>query len=691
MAVIGERTPVKQKGRDFWCCCPLHQEKTPSFKIDPATQLWHCFGCGEGGDVFSFIMKTEDFNFPEAVRYLADRAHIDIAEDMRGGGVSRSVKSRMKEICARTAEFYHTQLMRGRGEGPDAARKYLASRGFGGEVPKKWMLGYAPGRGALVRHLSALGFKPDEMIRANVALDGRGGPVRDRFYERVMFPIFDAQGDCVAFGGRVIGTGEPKYLNSQETPLFHKSQVLYGLNQAKARMASTGCAIVVEGYTDVIALHEAGRHQRGGHPGHGAHHAAHPGARQARAQEDRLPVRRRRGGPEGGRSRPGLHRREHLRQEPQLRGASWPSPCRTTRIRPSSCKQKARKPWRRWWKGRCRSSSSASSGASTASTWTRRPAAIARWTRAWRCSPPSRTRWWRRTTPCAPGRACGPMAVSASRRPTCWSAWRPWRCPAAPARRRPPPKLPCPGPRGARFPRPSATACASSESFWPWPASIPLVGLAHADALAQVQWHEEVHRLLAESVLATLSENPGAAPADIVTKATLATPHAARVLTAGSSYPSSTPEAIGAYLAEELALGDAEEAIGALTAQMNAGADAEEVELLHAAVTTLADGRGRPPRRPSGPSRQLGRPSLSRRGRPWSPLFLSCMIVPLARADQGQPLRRGRGVPSVRRFRGSSGQRGASRITMSQATDTIPGPLRAARGCRSALTLHYTE
>ena len=258
VAVIGERTPVKQKGRDFWCCCPLHQEKTPSFKIDPATQLWHCFGCGEGGDVFSFIMKTEDFNFPEAVRYLADRAHIDIAEDARGGGVSRSVKSRMKEICARTAEFYHTQLMRGRGEGPDAARKYLASRGFGGEVPKKWMLGYAPGRGALVRHLSALGFKPDEMIRANVALDGRGGPVRDRFYERVMFPIFDAQGDCVAFGGRVIGAGEPKYLNSQETPLFHKSQVLYGLDQAKARMASTGCAIVVEGYTDVIALHEAG-------------------------------------------------------------------------------------------------------------------------------------------------------------------------------------------------------------------------------------------------------------------------------------------------------------------------------------------------------------------------------------------------------------------------------------------------
>lgn len=154
-------------------------------------------------------------------------------------------------------------------------------------------------------------------------------------------------------------------------------------------------------------------------------------------------------------------------------------------------------------------------------------------------------------------------------------------------------------PRGDRArgpaPRPVRRALSQAErnrlrferEFLALACQHPLVGLAHADALAQVQWHEEVHRLLAESVLATLSENPGAAPADIVTKATLATPHAARVLTAGSSYPSSTPEAIGAYLAEELALGDAEEAIGALTAQMNAGADGEEAELLHAAVTTL--------------------------------------------------------------------------------------------------------
>ena len=585
VAVIGERTPVKQKGRDFWCCCPLHQEKTPSFKIDPATQLWHCFGCGEGGDVFSFIMKTEDFNFPEAVRYLADRAHIDIAEDTRGGGVSRSVKSRMKEICARTAEFYHTQLMRGRGEGPDAARKYLASRGFGGEVPKKWMLGYAPGRGALVRHLSALGFKPDEMIRANVALDGRGGPVRDRFYERVMFPIFDAQGDCVAFGGRVIGAGEPKYLNSQETPLFHKSQVLYGLNQAKARMASTGCAIVVEGYTDVIALHEAGvtnvvatlgtaltmRHIRvlAKHAPKKIVYLFDGDAAGQKAADRALAFI-------------GESISDKNRNSVELLAVTLPNnqdPAEFVQAEGAQALEavvEGALPLIEFGLERRLDSFDLDTApgrdraldaclavlAPIKDTLVAKDYAVRTWSRL------------------------RPTGASASRRPTCWSGWLPWRRPRGAAEEETRARGPRARPVRRALSRPSATACASSGvSGARLPASA--VGLAHADALAQVQWHEEVHRLLAESVLATLSENPGAAPADIVTKATLATPHAARVLTAGSSYPSSTPEAIGAYLAEELALGDAEEAIGALTAQMNAGADAEEAELLHAAVTTL--------------------------------------------------------------------------------------------------------
>ncbi len=257
VALIGERTPLKQRGRDFWCCCPLHNEKTPSFKIDPASQLWHCFGCGEGGDIFAYLMKTEDYTFPEAVRYLAERAHIEISESSKKQGFSSSYKARLKEVCRASADFYHTQLMRSKNADAASARKYLAGRDLGGDIPKRWQLGFAPGRGALVRHLSSLGFKPKEMIDANVVLD-RAGKLNDRFYTRIMFPIRDVGGDVIAFGGRVIGKGEPKYLNSQETPLFHKSQVLFGLDMAKSAMASNGEAIVVEGYTDVIALHEAG-------------------------------------------------------------------------------------------------------------------------------------------------------------------------------------------------------------------------------------------------------------------------------------------------------------------------------------------------------------------------------------------------------------------------------------------------
>ena len=258
--IASERMPLKQRGRDFWCCCPFHQEKTPSCKIDPNTQLWHCFGCGEGGDLFAFVMKLDDLEFPDAVRWLADRAHIEIAEQ-GGRSLPRGQKARLQEICRESAAFFHLQLMRSKDPGASRAREYLANRGLGGSVPRTWMLGYAPGRGALVSHLRGKGFSFDEMVLANVAMaprDGQRGPTRDRFYERVMFPIFDVRGECIAFGGRVIGQGEPKYLNSQETPIFHKSEVLYGLDKAKASMTATGTAVVVEGYTDVIALHEAG-------------------------------------------------------------------------------------------------------------------------------------------------------------------------------------------------------------------------------------------------------------------------------------------------------------------------------------------------------------------------------------------------------------------------------------------------
>lgn len=256
--IAGERVVLRQRGRDLWGCCPFHNEKSPSFKVDPTTQLWHCFGCGEGGDVFSFVMKMDDLGFLDAVRELAKRAGIQLTEDP-GVAAARGRKARLKEVCEQTAAFYHAQLMRTRSSELDAARAYLASRDLGGSVPKEWNLGYAPGRQALVRHLRAAGFSAKDMVDANVALPSdRGGGLRDRFFGRIMFPIRDVDGATIAFGGRVVGKGEPKYLNSQETPVFHKSEVLFGLDKAKAAMASTGIAIVVEGYTDVIALHEAG-------------------------------------------------------------------------------------------------------------------------------------------------------------------------------------------------------------------------------------------------------------------------------------------------------------------------------------------------------------------------------------------------------------------------------------------------
>lgn len=254
--LIGERSRIQPRGREAWCCCPLHNEKTPSFKIDPSTQLWHCFGCGEGGDIFAFIMKIDELSFPEAVRKLADRAHIEISSDAEGG-ISRSEKQRLRDVCKAAKEFFHLQLMRSPADKPAEARRYLSERGFGGDIPKTWELGFAPGRGALSQHLLSLGFKADELITANVSVQ-KNGRLQDRFYDRVMFPIHDISGECIAFGGRIVDQGEPKYLNSQETPLFHKSQVLFGLDKAKAAMTSSGCAIIAEGYTDVIAMHKAG-------------------------------------------------------------------------------------------------------------------------------------------------------------------------------------------------------------------------------------------------------------------------------------------------------------------------------------------------------------------------------------------------------------------------------------------------
>ncbi len=266
VALISESVVLKQKGRLHWGLCPFHGEKTPSFKVDPATQLWHCFGCGEGGDVFGFLMRRENLEFPEAVRVLAERERIDIAEEE--AGAPRSYRERLVAACEATAAFYHHELTHSRTPEATAAREYLSARGFSIDVARRFTLGYAPGRGALVRHLRAEGFTAAEIVDANLGYrrdggagggsDGAGGGVTDRFYERVMFPIRDLHGRVIAFGGRVVGAGEPKYLNSSDTPVFHKSANVYSIERAKDAIVAEGVAVVVEGYTDVIALHEAG-------------------------------------------------------------------------------------------------------------------------------------------------------------------------------------------------------------------------------------------------------------------------------------------------------------------------------------------------------------------------------------------------------------------------------------------------
>ncbi|WP_302392504.1 DNA primase [Eggerthella sinensis] len=585
VAVIGERTPVKQRGRDFWCCCPLHNEKTPSFKIDPALQLWHCFGCGEGGDVFGFIMKTEDLSFPEAVRRLAERAHIEIAESGGRKSIGSSRKARLKAICDETAAFYHAQLMRNPSSDASAARSYLGARGLGGDVPKTWQLGFAPGRGQLVRHLSAKGFKPDEMVQANVALSGDGGKLRDRFYNRVMFPINDPQGECIAFGGRVVGKGEPKYLNSQETPLFHKSQVLYGMDKAKAAMASSGVAVVVEGYTDVIALHEAGvknavatlgtaltmRHIRllSRHAQHRIVYLFDGDEAGQRAADRALAFIDDSMTPEAGKSRIEL---AAVTLPDNLDPADFVAHRGAEELQKLIAhaqpllKYGIERRLARHDLGRAEGRAAALADALEVlapikDSMLARDYAVQIATSVRAREQDVIDQLEHLKAPRAEGES-DEQAESASAAP----AYAPRSLPRAEVNRR-------------RFERQLLTLAARR----------PDLALLHADALAQTQWHEQAHAVIAQSMLDTLADDPASSSARLVTEASRALPSAASVLTSGTVSETSTPERLAAFLVEELAIGDVEDAIGSLRAQIAdpSRLDPDELEMLYETVAAM--------------------------------------------------------------------------------------------------------
>ncbi|MFQ5947990.1 MAG: DNA primase [Acidimicrobiia bacterium] len=254
--LVEELTKVKRSGRTVMAICPFHQEKTPSMSVDAARGLYHCFGCGASGDLFKFVQETQALDFNEAVELLARRSGITLQRDpqaARRRGRRESLITAVKEAVA----FYHDRLRTGADAA--AARSYLRGRGYDAGVVARFQIGYAPAEGdRLIRHLRGAEIAEASILGAGLAVRSREGRLVDRFRGRILFPIFDLRGDPAGFGARLLdGTG-PKYLNSPETPLYRKSRLLYGLNWAKSEIVRAGYAAVVEGYTDVIALHQAG-------------------------------------------------------------------------------------------------------------------------------------------------------------------------------------------------------------------------------------------------------------------------------------------------------------------------------------------------------------------------------------------------------------------------------------------------
>jgi DNA primase len=258
--VISAHTDLRRQGARWVGLCPFHEERTPSFSVDAQEKLYHCFGCGAGGDTIKFVEEKEGLGFAEAVELLADRYGVELQrerEDPRAEA-RRQQRRRLGDLLDRVAAFYLNFLW----GAPEAekARAYLAERGLGEEALRAFGVGYAPSAWdtVLVRGQRA-GFSVEELRAVGLAQRGRGGGEYDRFRERIMFPIRDRRGRTIGFGGRAMRSDQgAKYVNTAETDFFHKSRVLYGIDLAKEAIAKAGRAVVVEGYTDALALHQAG-------------------------------------------------------------------------------------------------------------------------------------------------------------------------------------------------------------------------------------------------------------------------------------------------------------------------------------------------------------------------------------------------------------------------------------------------
>jgi len=253
--IVGETVALKRAGSAYKGLCPFHAEKTPSFVVSPERESWHCFGCGEGGDIFTFLMKRDGLDFREALARLAEKAGVELSE--RTAREDRR-KARLREALEAAVAWYREVLLQTK-QG-ERAREYLAERGFSEKTLERFTVGYAPNNWEmLTRRLQARGFTPDELIGSGLASPSNRGGVIDRFRGRVIFPIRDSSGRPMGLGGRIMpGSDGPKYLNSPAGPLFDKSHTLYAIDLARPAIRREKLTVIVEGYTDVLAAHQAG-------------------------------------------------------------------------------------------------------------------------------------------------------------------------------------------------------------------------------------------------------------------------------------------------------------------------------------------------------------------------------------------------------------------------------------------------
>ncbi len=257
VALAGEHLALRRVGQRYTGLCPFHPEKTPSFSINPEAGFYYCFGCGASGDAITFVREVEHLDFVDAVERLAARAGIQLRYDEVRVSKDRERRTRLTEVVGEAVAFYHDLLLRS--DDAKRARGYLRSRGFEGDAARRFSLGWAPDAfDTLSTHLQKQRFARELIVEAGLAFVNRANKLQDQFRGRLMFPIFDVRGEPVGFGGRTLGTDPRKYMNSPETPIYHKSRLLYGLNWAKGEIVARGDVIICEGYTDVMAFALAG-------------------------------------------------------------------------------------------------------------------------------------------------------------------------------------------------------------------------------------------------------------------------------------------------------------------------------------------------------------------------------------------------------------------------------------------------